>query len=174
MVYNNYTDQLRIATCTLLFYDVLQYSGIFELVPSGEVYVCTGQSQLEVVCSSSASDFLEWNLTFPALNNFPYIRILSKTTVAKSVRPIRVESVEFMVTVTQNPLTSRASANQISPVLNGSMILCREQYQNAEIRGNSAEVVIHVVNSTTAGLFNGVQPCIIVSKYFPIQPPPPP
>ena len=148
----------------------LQYSGIFELAPSGEVYVCTGQNQFEVVCSSSASDFLEWNLTFPALNNFPYRRILSKTTVAKSVRPIRVESIEFMVTVTQNPLTSRASANQTSPVLNGSMIMCREQYFNTELSGNSAEVVVHVVNSTTAGLFNGVQPCII--KYISIQPPP--
>ena len=135
------------------------------------MYVCTGQNQFEVVCSSSASDFLEWNLTFPALNNFPYIRIISKTNVVGFATPIKVESVEFMVTVTQNPLTSRASANQISPVLNGSMILCREQYQNAEISGNSAEVVIHVVNSTTAGLFNGVQPYIIVSRYFSIQSP---
>ena len=136
---------------TILIYNAFLCIGIFELVPSGQVYVCTGpQNRLEVVCSSSESRFLEWNITFPALNDRYYTRSISDTNVIRRVSPFTVENVMFEFAITKNPLTSRASANLISPILNGSVIMCRE-LSNTAI-GNSAELVLHVVDATIAGL----------------------
>lgn len=135
----------------ILIYNAFQCAGIFELVPSGQVYVCTGpQKRLEVVCSSSESSFLEWNLTFPASNNRYFTRSISNTNVVGYVSPFTVGNVMFEFAITKNPLTSRASANLISPVLNGSVIICREPYNTAI--GSSAALVLHVVDATTAGL----------------------
>ena len=116
----------------------MQCTGIFELVPSGEVYVCTDlPNQFEVVCSSSDGSFLEWNLTFPASNDHSFIRIISDSNVVGYVSPVEVGSVMFEFAIAKNPWTSRASANQISRALNRSIIMCRELY-NAN--GNSAEL----------------------------------
>ena len=143
---HSHGTQLVLVVTIFIYYNALRRTGIFELVPSGQVYVCTQSdlNQLEVVCSSNESRFLEWSITFPASNN--YMRSIWDTNVAGYVRPLTVGSVTFEFTITKNPLTSRVSASQISPILNGSVIMCREAI------GNSAELVLHVVDATTAGL----------------------
>ena len=122
---------------------------MFELIPSGEVYVCTGPNRLEVVCRSNDSSYLEWNLTVTA-NSRSYTRYISKENVVGSVSPIQIDDIEFEFSLTKNPLMSIALANQIPPILNGSEIMCRELPDTAS--GNSAKLVLHVVNTATAGL----------------------
>ena len=122
---------------------------MFELIPSGEVYVCTGPNQLEVVCRSNTSSFLEWNLTVTA-NSRSYTRYISKENVVGYVSPLQIDDIEFEFSLTKNPLTSKALANQIPPILNGSVIMCRELPDTTS--GNSAKLVLHVVNTATAGL----------------------
>ena len=114
------------------------------------MYVCTDDTnQLEAVCSSSNSRFLEWNFTFPESSNLSFIRIISESNDVGFVSPFTVGNVRFEFTITKDPLTTRASANQISSVLNGSVIVCRERYIT---NGSSAELVIHVLDATTTGL----------------------
>jgi hypothetical protein len=142
-------------------YFFAQCTGTFELVPSGEVYVCndTGpNNRLEVVCRSNYSRFLKWNLTFPAAalnseNINSFTRRISSNNRAGYVSPLQQGNnniIDFEFAVTQNPLTSVASTNQISPVLNGSIIMCTEDPDTTN--SNSAELVLHVVNTATAGL----------------------
>lgn len=132
-----------------MYYTML--TGIFELVPSGEVFVCPGLNQLEVVCSSDERSFLELNLTFPMVNG-TFRRIISDTNVARTVSPIQVGNIEFTFTITRSPLTSRVLANWTSLVLDGSKIWCAEQ-DNTHGMGQRPEVVLHIVDTTTAGLF---------------------
>jgi hypothetical protein len=47
-------------------------------------------------------------------------------------------------------LTSVASTTKVSPVLNGSIIMCTEDPDTTN--SNSAELVLHVVNTATTGL----------------------
>jgi hypothetical protein len=122
---------------------------MFELVPSGEVYVCTGPNRLDVVCRSNYSSFLEWNLTLPAPDSRSYTRLISTSNVVGFVSPLDVGSIEFDFEVTKNPLTSVASTSQIPSILNGTVLMCRELPDTAS--GNSAELVLHVVNTATAG-----------------------
>ena len=112
--------------------------------------MCPGLSQLEIVCSSGESPFLEWNLTFPAVNG-TFIRAISQTNVAGTVTPIQVGNIKFTFAITKHPLTSRVSSNLISPILNGSIIMCVE-WDTQGIMGRSSEVVLHVVDTTAAGL----------------------
>ena len=121
---------------------------MFELIPSGEVYVCTGPNQLEVVCRSNDSSYLQWILTIPA-NSQSYTRSILENNVAGFVSPLELDGItfEFLITKNINPLTSIALANQVLPILNDSTIMCRELVAN----GKSAELVLHVVNTATAG-----------------------
>ena len=110
---------------------------MFELIPSGEVYVCTGQNQLKVVCRSNDSGYLEWNLTIPAYSR-SYTRYILEDNVAEFVSPLELDGITFNFSLTKNPLhlMSTALANQILPILNDSEIMCRELPDTAS--GNSA------------------------------------
>ena len=119
---------------------------MFELIPSGEVYVCTGPNRLEVVCRSNDSRYLQWTLTIPA-NSRSYIRSILENNVAGFVSPLELDDITFEFLVTKNdPLTSTALANQVLPILNDSTIMCRDE------NGNSAKLVLHVMNTAAAGL----------------------
>ena len=115
--------------------------------------MCPGLNHLEVVCRSDESSFLQWNLTFPALNYTSSTRIISSSNMVGTVTPLTVENdimFEFVI-ISQppgDPLASRLSVNLISPILNGSIIMCAERGTGMD---RSSEVVLRVVN-VNAGL----------------------
>ena len=121
---------------------------MFELIPSGEVYVCTGPNQLKVVCRSNDSRYLKWALTIPATSRSePYTRCILDNNVAGFVSHLELDDITFEFLITDNDtLMSTALANQVHPILSDSTIMCRDE------NGNSAKLVLHVVNTTTAGL----------------------
>lgn len=134
----------------LLHFECL-FTAAFELLPTGEVFVCPGLNQLEVVCRSDESSFLLWNLTLPALN-VTDTRTISSTNMVGTVPSLEVENnvvVKFII-ISQppDPLASRISINLITPILNGGIIMCAERSTSMD---QSSEVVLHVVN-TNAGL----------------------
>ena len=129
------------------------FTAIFELLPNGEVFMCPGLNHLEVVCRSDESSFLQWNLTFPALNYTSSTRIISSSNMVGTVTPLTVENdIMFKFIIISQPpgdlLASRLSVNLISPILNGSIIMCAERGTGMD---RSSEVVLHVVNAN-AGL----------------------
>ena len=137
--------------CNSMFHFECLFIAAFELLPTGEVFVCPGLNHLEVVCRSDESSFLLWNLTIPALN-YTDTRIISSSNMVGTVTSLIVENnvmVEFMI-ISQppDPLASRISVNLITPILNGSIIMCAERGTSMD---RSSEIVLHVLN-TNAGL----------------------
>ena len=129
------------------------FTAAFELLPTGEVFVCPGLNHLEVVCRSDESSFLLWNLTIPTMN-YTDTRTISSSNMVGTVPSLVVENnvmVEFtIISQPPDPLAFRISVNLITPILNGSIIICAEQGTRLSM-DRSSEVVLHVVN-TNAGL----------------------
>ena len=128
---------------------MLLHTGIFELIPTGKLLVCPGQNQLEVICSSGESSFLEWNLTFPVFGE-PLLtdtRVIASTNAVGRVNGLQVERVLFTFNIISiSPLASRLSWNETTPILNGSSIMCTERDTGMD---RKSELILDVVNTTT-------------------------
>lgn len=120
------------------------HAGIFEIVPTEDVLLCPGE-RLEVICRTSDSLFLEWNLTIPHVG-LSETRTISSSNRVRMVPPLKVAFVGFMFTITRiSPLTSKLSVNSTTADLNGTIIMCTERDTASD---RSADIILHVKDTT--------------------------
>ena len=114
------------------------------IVPTEDVLLCPGEG-LEVICRTSDSSFLEWNLTIPHIGHSE-IRAISSSNRVGKVSPFKVAFVGFMFTITARaPLTSKLSVNSTTADLNGTIVMCTEQGTATD---RSADIILHVKDTT--------------------------
>ena len=123
-------------------------TGIFKIVPSGQVFVCP-ERQFHMMCSSNDSSFLQWNVTIPYYN-VTNTRVISASNMVGHITPLQVPSVTITFVIpSTSPLISKLSVNSTTTNLNGTNIECTERDTEMD---RSHEVMLHVIN-TAQGRF---------------------
>ena len=125
---------------------LLLHAGVFDLVPSEDVFLCPGQ-QLELNCATTDSDFLQWNVTIPQFNISEQRTISSSNTVG-SVASLNINSFIFTFEIpSRSPLTSRLFIDPVVAALNGTTIMCTERLTAMD---RSEEATIVVIETDTS------------------------
>ena len=118
-------------------------TGVFEVVPGGQVLVCPGR-EFRMTCFSNDSMFLQWNVTIPYYS-VTDTRVISAFNTAGYVTPLQVPSAIITFAIPSTfPLISEVSVNSVTVNLNSTKIECTERDTEMD---RSNEAMLHVINT---------------------------
>ena len=141
IIVQRYTVDIHVNKC--LIFNV----GLVELSPSGTLMVCGVGETAEVMCTTEHI-ILKWQITLPGENGRTETRHQTHDSLFPEVTPLQIGQTTFKFRRVSprntSPLTSRLEVENVSAVLNGTVINCTEVGLNL-MNPDTAETVILIL-----------------------------